>query len=88
MLSNLSKIPPWEPSNWEKSLIFNLLFINEKYKSPKNKDDDKINEKIIPISKKNKTRNENRKDINVPDQVFFGLINGKINGPPIFLPAK
>ena len=79
-------MPPWPFSNVEKSLRFKYLLIYEKKISPKNRkiainDENKISKPI-----KNNKRDDKVNDINVPDQVFFGLIKGTINGPPIDLP--
>ncbi len=55
--------------------------------SPKNKKIEIRDEnKILKLNKTN-TYVDNKNDIDVPDQVFFGLILGMISGPPIYLPA-
>ena len=67
-------------------MIFKYLLINEKKISPINK---KIEINIeIKISKLKNNRNNvvAMKEIDVPDQVFFGLIFGKIRGPLKYLP--
>ena len=54
--------------------------------SPKNKDRDNNNEVKILNSKSNKIKKDKIEEDNVPDQVFFGLIKGIINGPLRDLP--
>ena len=88
ILSNLSKIPPCPFKIFEKSFKLLILLIYEKKISPKNNDiDNKIEMNNGYSNKYNKVA-VNRKDNIVPDQVFFGLIEGIINGPFIIFPNK
>tara|TARA_B100001939_G_C16675014_1_gene501911 strand:- start:182 stop:373 length:192 start_codon:yes stop_codon:yes gene_type:complete len=60
--------------------------ICEKKISPKKRDIEKIIDiKILKFIKYKKSV-VHKKDIEVPDQVLFGLILGKIRGPPKNLP--
>lgn len=86
MLSILSNKPPWLAKKFEKSFKWYLLLIKEKYISPKNNSAEINIEKEILYPKKYKVINEIKKEIDVPDQVFFGLIEGIIKGPFIILP--
>tara|TARA_B100000965_G_scaffold390015_1_gene396376 strand:- start:601 stop:1083 length:483 start_codon:yes stop_codon:yes gene_type:complete len=86
ILSNLSNIPPWLPKILEKSLALISLLMYEKYKSPKKKEDESNIENKILYSKYKRIINDIKKDNIVPDQVFFGLIEGTIKGPLIKLP--
>ncbi|MDB3973377.1 hypothetical protein N9440_01210 [Alphaproteobacteria bacterium] len=60
--------------------------IIEKYISPQNSSIEANKEKIILYPKIYKIINDIKKDIDVPDQVFFGLIDGMIKGPFMILP--
>lgn len=86
MLSILSNKPPWLDKKFEKSFKWYLLLIKEKYISPKNNSAEINNENKILYPKIYKVINEIKKEIDVPDQVFFGLIEGMIKGPFIILP--
>ena len=87
MLSSRSRIPPWLPNNKEKSFIFKYLLIYEKKISPINKKIEINIEIKISKLKNNRSNVVAMKEIDVPDQVFFGLIFGNMSGPFINLPA-
>ena len=88
MLSKRSNIPPWPPSEAEKSLICKNRFTNEKKISPKNKLIAEIIDRRILKFNNNKINDVAKKEINVPDQVLFGLILGIINFPAKNLPER
>ena len=88
MLSKRSNIPPWPPSEEEKSLIFKYLFTNEKKISPKNRLIADITDRRILKFNNNKINDVAMKEINVPDQVLFGLIFGIINFPAMNFPER
>ena len=85
MLSNLSRIPP-DFLTMEKSPLSLKIFLYKKKISPQKIDIDRtIDKKILKFIRiKSKVLNKN--DTEVPDQVLFGLILGKILGPPTNLP--
>mgnify|MGYP007000189713 CR=1 len=62
------------------------LLINEKKISPINKKIEINIEIKISKLKNNRSNVVAMKEIDVPDQVFFGLIFGKIRGPLKYLP--
>lgn len=86
ILSILSNTPPWLDKEFEKSFKLYFLLIIEKYISPQNNSIDANKEKKILYPKIYKIIKDIKKDIDVPDQVFFGLIDGMIKGPFIILP--
>lgn len=88
-LSILSRIPPCPGIILEKSFILFFLFTYEKYISPKkNNRETKIDINNEKLRKKKSKENDINDEIEVPDQVFFGLIPGKILGPFNKFPKK
>lgn len=88
ILSNLSKMPPWPFSKFEKSLIFWCLLKNENKISPKKKEIEIKIENKSSYSKKIINKKIKKLEIKVPDHVLFGLILGTIRGPLKNLPEK
>ena len=81
-------MPPWPPKSDEKSFMFKCLLIYEKKISPRNKNNAIIAENIKLKFNKIRIIVVKRKEIVVPDHVLFGLIDGVMRGPPIFLPKR
>jgi len=72
----------------EKSLIFLILLKYEKNISPKKNDKEiAIEKNKLKLNRKSK-KNDTKKEDEVPDQVFLGLIDGIIKGPLKILPIK